>query len=270
MTDRTQNPEYRELEARIEDYIKKSERGELQISSFLTPMQVFFAKEILRRFSSLERAIFMGGYLDCERARLVLLPTFVEDIDMENGDKLKTYFPDEYNSAVIALKVQGSGYKTLSHRDYLGSILGLGLERDPIGDIVILDDFSAVVFCTESISKFLIEELKSVGSDKVGVCVFMPNDDFCGGRKFQRINDTVSSERFDCVVAAICNLSREKAQTSIRSGLCTLDYMTECECSANVKEGCVISVRGYGKYVIRDISQSTKKGRIRLVADKYI
>lgn len=270
MTDRTQNPEYRELEARIEDYIKKTERGELQISSFLTPMQIFFAKEILRRRACLSRAVFCGGYGECERARLVLLPTFAEDIEGDNEYKLKTYFPDEYKSVCIALKVQGSGYKTLSHRDYLGSILGLGLERDPIGDIVVLDDFSAVVFCTESISKFLIEELKSVGSDKVGVCVFMPNDDFCGGRKFQRINHTVSSERFDCVVAALCNLSRDKAQSAIRGGLCTLDYMPVEECAAQVFEESVISIRGYGKYIIRDISQSTKKGRIRLVADKYV
>lgn len=270
MTDRTQNPEYRELEARIEDYIKKSERGELQISSFLTPMQIFFAKEILRRRACLSRAIFCGGYSECERARLLLLPAFAEDIEGENEDKLKVCFPDEYKSAVIALKVQGSGYKILSHRDYLGSILGLGLERDAIGDIVILDDFSAVVFCTESISKFLAEELKSIGSDKVGVCAFLPFADFGGGRNFKRINDTVSSERFDCVVAALCNLSRDKAQSAIKSGLCTLDYMPVGECAAEVCSESVISVRGYGKYIIRDISQSTKKGRIRLVADKYI
>lgn len=270
MTDRAQNSEYRELEARIEDYIKKSERGELQISSFLTPMQIFFAREILRRRRCIERAVFLGGYGECERARLMLLPAFAEDIEGENEDKLRICFPDEYKSAVIALKVKGSGYKNLSHRDYLGSILGLGLERDPIGDIVILDDHSAVVFCTGSISKFLLEELKTVGSDKVGVCVFMPDADFGGGRKFQRINDTVSSERFDCVVASLCNLSREKAQSLIKSGLCTLDYMPVDECSADVCAECVISVRGYGKYVIRDISQPTKKGRIRLVADKYI
>ena len=270
MTDRTQNPEYRELEARIEDYIKRSERGELQISSFLTPMQIFFAKEILRSRQCLERTVFWGGYGECERARLILLPAFVEDIEGKNEDKLQMYFPDEYKSAVVTLKVRGSGYKSLSHRDYLGSILGLGLERDPIGDIVISDDFSAVVFCTESISKFLLEELKTVGSDKVGVCVFMPGADFCGDRRFQRINDTVSSERFDCVVAALCNLSRDKAQSAIRSGLCTLDYMPVEECSEGVCAGSVISVRGYGKYIIRDISQPTKKGRIRLVADKYV
>ena len=270
MTDRAQNPEYRELEARIEDYIKKSERGELQISSFLTPMQIFFAKDILKRRASLKRAVFFGGYGECERARLLLLPTFAEDIEGENEDKLCTYFPDEYKSACVSLLVKGSGYRELSHRDYLGSILGLGLERDAIGDIVMLDSFSAAVFCTESISKFLIEELKTVGSDKVGVCVFLPDSDFCGKRKYQRINDTVSSERFDCVIAALCNLSRDKAQSAIKGGLCTLDYMTEEECSASVKEGCIISVRGYGKYIVRDISQSTKKGRIRLVADKYI
>ena len=270
MTDKTQNPEYRELEARIEDYTRKSDRGELQISSFLTPMQICFAKEILKYRGMLPRTVFVGGYGSAERERLVLLPAFVESLDGEAKDKLEVYFPDEYREAVICLKIQGSGFRVLSHRDYMGSILGMGIERDVIGDIALIDDFSACVFCTRSIANFILSELDKVGTDKVKVQEYTPPADFDGGRRYQRISDTVASERFDCVVASLCNLSRDKAQGAIRSSLCTLDYMPVEECAVDVCEGSVISVRGYGKFIVRSISDPTKKGRIRLLADKYV
>ena len=270
MIDKTQNPEYRELEARIEDYIRKTERGELQISSFLTPMQICFAREILKYRGILSRAVFCGGYGSAERARLFILPAFVEGLDGDAREKLADYFPDEYRDAVKCIKIQGSGFKVLSHRDYMGSILGMGIERDAIGDIALTDDFSAVVFCTDSIAKFILSELDKISTDKVKTFEFTPEDGFDGGRRYQRISDTVASERFDCVVASLCNLSREKAQGAVRSGLCTLDYIPEEECSREVCEGSVISVRGYGKFIVRSISDPTKKGRIRLLADKYV
>ena len=97
MTDKTQNPEYRELEARIEDYTRKSDRGELQISSFLTPMQIFFAKEILKYKGMLHRAVFLGGYDGAERARLVLLPSF--------ADSRKTDFPKVSSEDIVGRAV---------------------------------------------------------------------------------------------------------------------------------------------------------------------
>lgn len=270
MTDRTQNPEYRELEARIEDYIRKTDRGELQISSFLTPMQICFAKEILKYRGLISRAVFCGGYAGAERARLFLLPAFAESLDGDAHQKLADYFPDEYREAVICLKIQGSGFRVLSHRDYMGSILGMGIERDVIGDIALTDDFSAVVFCTRSIADFILSELDKISTDKVKISEFIPDPDFDGGRRYQKISDTIASERFDCVVAALCNLSRDKAQSAIRSGLCTLDYMPIEECAVDVCEGSVISVRGYGKFIVRSIGDPTKKGRMRLLADKYV
>ena len=270
MIDKTQNPDYRELEARIDDYIRKSDRGELQISSFLTPMQICFAKEILKYKGMISRATFVGGYKSAERARLVLLPAFTEGLDGDAEDLFADYFPDEYRDAVVSLKIQGSGFRALSHRDYMGSILGMGIERDVIGDIATVDDFSAYVFCTRSIANYILSELDKISTDKVKVQEYAPPEDFDGGRRYQRISDTVASERFDCVVASLCNLSRDKAQSAIKSGLCTLDYMPIEECSVDVGEGSVISVRGYGKFIVRSISDPTKKGRIRLLADKYI
>ncbi len=270
MNDYSQLPEYRELRSRIDDLIGASERGELQISSFLTPMQITFAKDILKWRGVLKRSLFCGGYSTCERARLIIMPPFVEGQDGSADEICDMFFPDEYRLAVKGLKIQGSGYRSLTHKDHLGSILALGLERDAIGDIVITDEFSAVVFCSDKIFQFLNAYLERVANDKVTLSECFPGDDFDASRHYLRINDTVASCRFDSVVSALCKISREKAQTAIKSGICTLDYITECECDACVLEGAVISVRGYGKYILRDLKDQTKKGRIRLVADKYV
>ena len=95
-------------------------------------------------------------------------------------------------------------------------------------------------------------------------------EDFCIKREFQSVSDTVASARFDCVVSALCGLSREKAQGIIRIGEAELDYFTEDRPDRTVGEGSIISVRGYGKFVVVSLSEQTKKGRLRLLANKYI
>ena len=100
--------------------------------------------------------------------------------------------------------------------------------------------------------------------------VFDLPDDFEVKREFQRISDTVASARFDCVVSSVCGLSREKAQGIIRIGDAELDYFTEDRPDRAVSEGSIISVRGYGKFVVVSLSEQTKKGRLRLLANKYI
>lgn len=270
MNDYSQLPEYLDLRSRIDDLIGASERGELQISSFLTPMQRSFAEDILKWRGVLKRSLFCGGYSTCERARLIIMPSFVEAQDGDADELCKMFFSDEYRLAVRGLRIQGSGYRSLTHKDHLGSILSLGIERNAIGDVVLIDEFTSVVFCSDKIFQFLDSYLERVANDKVTLSEYFPSEDFDANRRYLRINDTVASERLDSVAAALCGISREKAQTAIRSGMCALNYITEYECDTCVTEGAVISIRGYGKYILRDLSDHTRKGRIRLVADKYI
>ena len=78
------------------------------------------------------------------------------------------YLPDE-TYGITPLKISGSGYATLTHRDYMGSILGLGVEREMIGDIVPLDDRNAVVFASSVTAQFIESELMKIGRDTVKV-----------------------------------------------------------------------------------------------------
>ncbi len=262
--------EHKELLARICDLCDVADSGVLAMTQFLTPAEAFCAKEIINDRALAHRACLFGGYADAERARLVILPMYLDGCDGEPTERLFEYFPDEAASAVCALKITGSGYKSLTHRDYLGSILSLGIERDAVGDIITIDDRSAYAFAAESVAKLLLSSLERVGNDKVTVESIALDRNFSVAREYESIADTVASARLDCVVAALANLSRDRAQTLIESGACLLCYAEETRCDRAVSEGDIITVRGHGKFIIRKINEKTKKGRLRLIADKYV
>lgn len=266
----TQSSEFNILTSRISDFVRRSLSGELSVSSFLSPSETASARIILNEKKALHRAVFFGGYADAERQRLFLLPSYTDDFDGEAEAKLGLCFADERDEAICSLIMCGSGYRELSHRDYLGSVLSLGLERDAIGDIVMLDKTQAVIFCSNKIGEFLKSSLEKIANDTVSVTDFNVTENFSTHREFKRINDTVASNRLDCVVSALAGLSREKAQELIKKEMCQLNYITECRCDRALETPCTLTLRGYGKYILRELDGFTKKGRLKMSADKYI
>lgn len=258
------------LEARLDDMLERSRRGELVCGNFLTPAELSVCRIMLRQRGEEGDSFFWGGYNGAERQRLYVLPSYLRGIDGDSEERLKLYCDEEFSSSVKALSVKGSGYKKLTHRDYMGSVLALGVERHTIGDIVVDDDYGAVIFCTDKIADYLVTSLERIGSDKVTVKIAELSPDFCPEKKFIPVNDTVASNRLDCVVGALTSLSREKAQTLIRSGLCEIDHLPEDRCDLDLKVPCTISVRGWGKYEVVAFDGETRRGRLRLVAKKYI
>ena len=258
------------FEARLLDLCRRAERYEPCMSQFLSPRECFFAAQYMKRYAGDAFGVLYGGYDGFERGRLLVLPEYLADEEASwSAAQVRERVPELAEEAVAALSVQGSGYRTLSHRDYLGSLLGMGLERAVIGDIAVMDDHSAIVLCDARIAPFLLSELTAVGSDKVKVERFELSPDFSVPREFEAISDTVASPRLDAVVASLARLSREGAQQAISKGLVEMDYETCDKPDKSVSEGAIISVRGQGKYIVRSLSGLTKKGRYRFLADKY-
>ena len=268
------------LLSRLDDLVKKSERGEVAVSSFLTPREAKYARVHLSSRVSAGTAVLWGGYLTAERVRAVILPDYTEglvdptalgsDPAAALSDAGLDDLAEFIRGAVCPVLVKGSGFRELSHRDYLGSVLGLGLERDAIGDILIPDAHSAILLTDTRVGDFLTTQMEKVATDTVRVSRLPEGTALTGTRRLQPITDTVASERLDCVVAALCNLSREKAQMAVKSGLVELDYEVVEDCSATVDAPAVISVRGFGKFAVHAFDGTTRKGRVRLVAGKYI
>ena len=268
------------LLARLDDLVRKSGRGEAAVSSYLTPREAKYARIHLSSRLHAGTAVLWGGYPEAERVRVVILPDYTEglvDPTALMSDPVAALcsaglddLADTLRDAVCPMLVKGSGFRELSHRDYLGSVLGLGLERDAIGDILIPDTHSAILLTDSRVGDFLTTQMEKVATDTVRVSRLPEGTSLGGTRRLQPLNDTVASERLDCVVAALCNLSREKAQMAVRSGIVELDYEAVEDCSATVDAPAVISVRGYGKFAVHAFDGTTRKGRIRLVAGKYV
>ena len=278
--------------ARLEDFAAAAERGRVAVSPFLTPAE---RKTAAAHFSSREwrdRVLFWGGYPTAERACLFLLPDFYAApdflpdrtppadpsalpvgfdpaFDPYDGDPASTV-PDPAADAVRCLRVTGSGYRVLTHRDYLGSLLGLGLERDAVGDILPLSDHSAFVFCTAKLAPFLAASLVQVGSDAVRVCAGPLPAGFVPARKFADLTDTVAAARLDCAVAALADRSREAAQEMIRSGMVEVDFEPETRPDKTLLPPAVLSIRSVGRFRVLPFEGETRKGRLRLRAKKFI
>ncbi len=256
------------------------------MTAFLTPRECLYAASFCEGRIREGSAFLWGGFplkagdTPPERRRMILLPDYATGLVSPEGlafdpvTALAEAGLDDLSeltaASVSLLRVKGSGFRNLTHRDYLGSILGLGLERDVSGDIFVVDAHSAYVACKGEIADFLLNDLTHVSADTVRVTRmpmgFIPPVE----RKRQAIRDTVASARLDCVVAALTNLSREKAQVAVRSGLVDLNYETVDACDTTVEPPCVLSVRGVGKFSVLSFDGETKKGRMRLVAEKYL
>lgn len=258
------------LEARIEDLFRRAERYEPCFGPFLSPREQHYATEKLKKYASNAVGVFYGGYDGSERNRLFVLPEYLVSDDVTyTAAFVKEAIPELAEEAVCVLSIVGSGYKKLTHRDYLGSLLGLGIERDKLGDIVVEDDCHALVFCDGTMAEYILSELQKIGSDTVKVEKTVLQADFHTEQRMRPILDTVASPRLDSIVSSLIGTSREKAQDIIREGLVEVDYEMCDRNDRMMSEGAIIAVRGHGKYVIRDISQQTKKGRYRLVAAQY-
>ena len=264
------NDTQRLLYARAADLLRQADRGELAISNFLTPAESAYLTVCFSQMTAGERVLLFGGYEDAERRIAFVLPSYLCDLDGDAREKLEAYFPDELSGSIRAIRVRGSGYRTLTHRDYLGTILSLGVERHSIGDIVVEDEHSAVIFCTGKIFSYLCESIDRIAADKITLSELVIDGSFRSHPALMPMSVTVASERFDCAVGALTNLSREKAQELIRAGLCALNHLEELRCDKNIEPPCIISVRGHGKFAVREFGGETRRGRLRLLADKYV
>ena len=264
------NDSQRLLQARAADLLRQADRGEVATTSFLTPAESAYLMICFSQLTAGERVLLFGGYDGAERTRAFVLPTYIADLEGDAKEKLETYFPSEFSESIRAIRIIGSGYRTLTHRDYLGTILSLGVERHSLGDIVTENDYSAVVLCTDKICSYICSSLDRIASDKVSASEIKLDGSFKPHVELLPMTVTVASERLDCAVGALTGLSREKAQEMIKAGFCTLDHLPELRCDKNIEPPCVVSVRGYGKFAVKEFGGETRRGRLRLFADKYV
>lgn len=219
---------------------------------FLSPREQMYVTE---RFSPYVNVISNGGYDDAERRIVCFSPvdTYETDFDYET----------------VALCVRTKNRTVLSHRDYLGAVLSLGIKRELVGDIVICDD-RAVVFCHGEIADYIEYNLSRIANLSVAVEAADISSVELPQRKFKEKSLTVSSMRLDCVLSAAANKSRTVSAELIEKGLVCVNYDVIKNASRTVADGDVLSVRGIGKMIVRTDMSLTKKGKYHIEIKQYI
>ncbi len=157
---------------------------------------------------------------------------------------------------------------TLTHRDFLGAILNLGIDRSKVGDILIQENM-AYLFCMNTISGFITEQLSKVKHTTIhaGIC---SGKDFDYKPKFTMITGTVSSVRLDSILSVAFKGSRSSLSGLIEGGKVFVNSREVLSNSYQLKEKDVVSVRGYGKFIYAGTDYQTKKGRYSVKIQLYV
>lgn len=249
-------PEDRLLLAKIWDKIQAGMRKSIPASTmFLTLRELEMARFL---FGQAEGLCAWGGYPDAERKMLVYLPEYLDDGYLLQED-----------SPLICLRASYYQPDTLSHRDFLGALMGAGIARETVGDICV-GKGSCDFFVTAEIAPYILQHFTEVGRTKVHLQVIPPEDVSVPDPETKQIKDTLASLRLDSVISAGFRIGRSLAVQHICAGRVAIDGMPCEKPDRQVEQGVRISLRGLGKICLTSVNGQTKKGRISVVIDRYV
>ncbi len=219
---------------------------------FLDETEAALCGETLERTRD-ARWLLWGGYEEAERKVLGLFPDYLE-ASTES-------FP------LVPVTFLFREEDTLSHRDFLGSFMALGVERSTIGDILV-GKGCCVAFLRKEMEAYFLQNLRKIG--RIGVrAVPGAEEPLPIVREFVERVGVIASPRLDCLVAFLCGTSREKAAGLITAGMVMRNHKEILSVSEHVCEGDKISVRKHGKFLIDRLGPLTAKGRLSIQCRKY-
>ncbi|MGL5277674.1 MAG: YlmH/Sll1252 family protein [Cetobacterium sp.] len=169
---------------------------------------------------------------------------------------------------VTYFKVDASNkFKILQHKDFLGTIMGLGLKRETLGDIIVKDNIGYCI-ATNDIFSIIKNNLGQINTIPIKISVI--NTSEVPQLEFKEITDTVSSFRLDSIIASIGNSSRNISTNLIESGDVLINYNTEKSKNKTVNIGSVITIRKKGKFILEKNLGENKKGKFKILIKQYI
>jgi RNA-binding protein YlmH len=245
--------------SRIEDRIEQCRNGYYVTSTGLLDSHEQALAVSASKNAAGIRCMMYGGYEGAERRMLVCIPSEIPMSDAEAADGL-----------LAVLRVTKPAIsRELTHRDYLGAMLGLGIDRSVTGDILVRPDGADIIIIPE-IAEFLLREFRQAGRTNIKTQLVPIKELTIPEMRTQTIRDTIPSSRLDSVVSSAFKLSRSRAAEAVRAGIVSLDHVECLKPDAKVAEGQTLVLKGKGKAVIDEIGGESKKGRIWISIRKYI
>lgn len=221
-------------------------------TGFLTPAERYALEHDVDLRSS--RMVFSGGYADSERTIAFFLPEYMDEDELDVSEH------------ICAIKLT-TGFGSPGHRDYMGAVLGMGVGREWVGDIIV-DGSTAYILCQPSVLRHLLS-IDKVGRYGVKAEEIKLPDIPVKPRKTEERSFTVMSLRLDAVCSGMFRISRTEAARQIEAGNVSLNYAQCFKTDSPVKEGDILSLRGAGKGKLSELGGNSKKGRLFITTEVY-
>ncbi len=242
------------LVARVLDCCRgASEKQEVKFTEFLDPFHLEFTAPLTAGFFGI-RHLADGGFPGAEKKRLAIFPDY--------------YSPADIEAPLSALEIRLSDpTRILSHRDYLGALIGLGLNRSWLGDILPFAGGAHIVVAREVAGAAL--NLDQVNKFKAQTTEVPPYTLSAGENPLRQINATVASLRLDAVLGTGLGIGRSKAVELVKGDRVKVNWRKIIQPGFTLKAGDIISIRGRGRLELSEVGGETKKGRIRIQVNKF-
>ena len=246
--------EDRLLLAKLWDKISGGIRRNIPANTgFLSPREQEMARYL---FGDCPGLVAFGGYEDAQRQMLCYFPDYLE--------------PDFSEDApLVCLRATYYEKEDLSHRDFLGALMGFGISRESVGDICV-GNGTCDFFVTDEIAPSLLQSFYAVGRVKIRLSQIPLNDANIPEPEIRELRDTLASLRLDSVISSGFRIGRSLACTYVSSGKTAINGLPCEKADKQVSEGAEVSVRGLGKIKLYSVNGQTKKGRISVVIHRYV
>ncbi len=247
------------LLAKVLDRVEQARSRNIPTTTdFLSPQQQMLTLDLLHLAGIPESGyIRLGGYDGAERNLFFFLPDWLDPEDAAG------------QSPVRCLRAGFRKEENLTHRDFLGSLMGMGIVREKVGDILVGAD-SADLLVLDTVAEFLLSSWTSAGRAKLAVSEIEPRHIHIPEVKCRELRDTVSSLRLDAVAAAGFQMARGKAAELISSGRVQVNWRECTKPDKLLEAGDTISARGFGKFELIEVGGVTRKGRTSIVLKRYV
>jgi RNA-binding protein YlmH len=236
--------------------LKGAQYHEVKVTDFLDPRQSYILSTLANRMDDVH-CLLSGGYPEAERKRAVIGPDYLDLSHEPTGIQ------------VISITSEDARFPSLDHGDFLGSLLGLGIKREKVGDIHVFDQLCHVVTASE-IAEYIHLQLQQVHRVHVYTEMIPIQQLLVKEHRLEEIHFSVASMRLDGIVSDVYRISRAKVLAPIKSGKCKVNWKVVEDPSFQLSAGDVISFKGFGRFKIIEAEGLTKKGRIRLTAGKVL
>jgi RNA-binding protein YlmH len=241
------------LLAKANDWARQVlKKQECSFYDFFDPASQEKIADVLKEYKELGCS-FYGGYEYAERKMLAIYPK--QEMPEEKG----------YKISILGF----NNHDAITHRDVLGALMGLGINREKTGDILFNED-KAYIYLKENIAEYVIMNLNKIGSYEVSLCKYNHADIIIKEPEGKELNIIVASMRADGIISAAFKMSRALSQQYVKGERVKVNHQLLLKQMKELKEGDIVSIRGKGRIEIISENGNTKKGNIKLTVKRYV